>query len=872
MRTEAQPNLGGPFVPHLEGNHFTEDTNPSIFQNYMSDNQYLPQQDEFAPNPVIGLGLFEQLPPWPVIEDLTDLYFSKVHQNAPMLHRTRYITSLHLPAHMSPPMSLQYAVMALAATISDKYTHFAMPFYQRARNYADSDETRDYGEHFVTLANAQCWVLLSQFEAYQLWFSRVSMSISRSVRLAQMLNLHWLDPADNLSHAPQPTIPPPKDWSELEERRRTFWIRTLLPASEDAFQKGIEEKTCSMTEALKPNGPNYSSLAGKVLALYLFQTNLDHSFNSQPDDNPEDIKNGAYWKRHREMDNALSTMSMLLPETLKMPRAFRDHNAVFVNINLYSSIICLHRAAIAKVKQHNLPQEFLQRSKSRLLPAAEEILSVLRMSGNMIAMFKDPFVSFGSFMAASVFIEDFSDMKNHQSEDNLNFLLTAMAAAAKVSAITKSLTVQLALHMKRSGVDLLAMDKIKDLKPENVPLPLLGRHDTTTGYTSLCPILPHYETELSSNIQDDSPNDFLSQSQFTANPQFDLTYQPANNSLNVGTTNQPGRGSGTLNEMLSDELDLYSEGRIQLYRIMMKAIIITGATGKQGGSVVKALLNKNAGFEILAVTRNAKSQSAQKLLQKSPKIKLLEGNLDNPASLFQNARRVTSLPIWGVFSVQAAIGPGQSGEREEPQGKSLIDESIQAGVKCFVYSSVDRGGANSINNPTDIPHFKSKYNIEHHLINKTKNGEMDWTILRPVAFCDNFVPGFGTRVFATSWKMTLGNNKPLQLVAVDDIGYFAAEAFLNPEEFKGKSISLAGDELTFDQMARTFKEKTGRDVPMTFRFICSLLMMRIKEFGTMFRWFAKEGYAADIPELKKIHPGLKNFGTWLEKDSPFLKN
>ena len=86
----------------------------------------------------------------------------------------------------------------------------------------------------------------------------------------------------------------------------------------------------------------------------------------------------------------------------------------------------------------------------------------------------------------------------------------------------------------------------------------------------------------------------------------------------------------------------------------MTSVLITGATGKQGGSLINALLNKKTPYQILAVTRDASSGSAQRLLQKSPQIKLVEGNLDNPAGIFQNARKQTENPIWGVFSVQVS--------------------------------------------------------------------------------------------------------------------------------------------------------------------------------------------------------------------------
>lgn len=87
---------------------------------------------------------------------------------------------------------------------------------------------------------------------------------------------------------------------------------------------------------------------------------------------------------------------------------------------------------------------------------------------------------------------------------------------------------------------------------------------------------------------------------------------------------------------------------------MSKTVLITGATGKQGGSVVTALLKAKADFEILAVTHDASSGGAQKLQAKSSNIKLVEGNLDEPEKIFDNANKVTSQPIWGVYSVQVS--------------------------------------------------------------------------------------------------------------------------------------------------------------------------------------------------------------------------
>lgn len=217
---------------------------------------------------------------------------------------------------------------------------------------------------------------------------------------------------------------------------------------------------------------------------------------------------------------------------------------------------------------------------------------------------------------------------------------------------------------------------------------------------------------------------------------------------------------------------------------------------------------------------------------------------------------------------QVAIG---NGALEEKQGKALIDEALKQKVQFFVYSSVDRGGDASYTSPTNVLHFINKHNIEHHLVEQSKNTDMRWVILRPAAFYENLSPDFFGKVFATSFMMAL-KGKPLQMVAAADIGFFGAEAFLYPEVYQGRGLSLAGDELTHDEMARIFKQKTGQPLPSTFRILCSIFMASMKDMGYMFKWFHDSGYKADIPELKRINPSLKSFGTWLENHSGFAKN
>jgi uncharacterized protein YbjT (DUF2867 family) len=210
------------------------------------------------------------------------------------------------------------------------------------------------------------------------------------------------------------------------------------------------------------------------------------------------------------------------------------------------------------------------------------------------------------------------------------------------------------------------------------------------------------------------------------------------------------------------------------------------------------------------------------------------------------------------------------GADEEKQGKAIVDEALKSSVKFFVYTSADRHGEDSLTNPTDVPHFITKHNIEHHLINKAKGTDMVWTILRPTAFFDNFTPNFFGRMFATAWRMSL-KGKPLQLISTADIGFFGAAAFMEPDAWKNKELAIAGDELTYEQMAQIFKAKTGKDVPQTYEFLCSLLFYFVKEFGNMFAWFHRQGFSADVKELRKMHPEMKDFRSWLEQESQWMK-
>lgn len=173
---------------------------------------------------------------------------------------------------------------------------------------------------------------------------------------------------------------------------------------------------------------------------------------------------------------------------------------------------------------------------------------------------------------------------------------------------------------------------------------------------------------------------------------------------------------------------------------MARNLLITGATGKQGGAVISALLKSglDARFNIYAVTRNVSSPAATSLASQAG-VNLVKGDLDDPAALFESI----GAPVWGVFSVQTFMGAGHTVATEQRQGIQLIDAAVAHGqVQHFVYTSVDRGGTQSASDPTPVPHFKNKYHIEKHLEKRAQETGMGFTILRPVCFMEMLAVGF----------------------------------------------------------------------------------------------------------------------------------
>ena len=277
-----------------------------------------------------------------------------------------------------------------------------------------------------------------------------------------------------------------------------------------------------------------------------------------------------------------------------------------------------------------------------------------------------------------------------------------------------------------------------------------------------------------------------------------------------------------------------------------RTIVVAGATGNQGGAVARHLVQ--SGWNVRAIVRDPEKDSAKALAKLG--IELQTGDLDDPPSL---ERALTG--AWGVFSVQNFWLPDVGFDGEIRQGKALADAARAASIGHFVYSSV--GAAHR---GEGQKHFESKWIVEQHI----REIGIPATIVRPVAFMDNIewlrapvsnglLPGMGTR-----------NDKATQLIAVDDIGAVVAAVFANAQTYLGRTLEIAGDEITEPEKASILARVIGR--PVTLQQPDGSEGEQDEEQAAMGRFFNGIAYDADIKETRRVHPGAMTFEQYLRRN------
>ncbi|MGV9558609.1 NmrA/HSCARG family protein [Streptomyces sp. NPDC003522] len=273
-------------------------------------------------------------------------------------------------------------------------------------------------------------------------------------------------------------------------------------------------------------------------------------------------------------------------------------------------------------------------------------------------------------------------------------------------------------------------------------------------------------------------------------------------------------------------------------------VLVLGATGRQGGAVARELLRRKR--PVRALVRDVQAPAARALAAAGAD--LVRGDLEEPASL-----RAAMTGVAGVFSVQTFRGPGGVAA-EERQGKAVADAAAETGVGHLVYSSV--GGAERCD---AIPHFRSKFAIEEHI---AKLG-LPATVLRPTMFYDILLD-LGPRLAGGELVLGLWLNPdtPVQVIATDDIGAFAADAFDHRAAWLGRQVEITSDELTGVQIAETFGRVAGLPARYEQQSFEPLRTAR-PDLAAMFDWLENDGYHADLPALRRARPHLTSLESWL---------
>jgi uncharacterized protein YbjT (DUF2867 family) len=280
-----------------------------------------------------------------------------------------------------------------------------------------------------------------------------------------------------------------------------------------------------------------------------------------------------------------------------------------------------------------------------------------------------------------------------------------------------------------------------------------------------------------------------------------------------------------------------------------RTIVVTAATGRQGRAATSALLER--GWPVRALVRDPDSAGAAELAIAGAELAICD--LDDADTITAALDGAHGLFLYQPGFMSPELTPGLGPDSELARGQAVIDAALTAGIGHLVYSS--GLGANLGLSPLYAP----KHALERHL---AASG-VPFTILRPVGFMENYAgPGRGLQPDGTI-RTPAPAHIVEQLIAVRDIGVFAAIAFANPGRHVGQALEIAGDAQTVPQIAAAMT--TALDRPVRYGQIPIEEIRRADpdRAASLERLYKLELPRADIADLREQHPGLLTFAQWL---------
>ncbi|QIQ01966.1 NmrA family NAD(P)-binding protein [Streptomyces liangshanensis] len=288
-------------------------------------------------------------------------------------------------------------------------------------------------------------------------------------------------------------------------------------------------------------------------------------------------------------------------------------------------------------------------------------------------------------------------------------------------------------------------------------------------------------------------------------------------------------------------------------------VLVTGATGKQGGATARALLA--AGVPVRALVRDPSAGRARAVAARGAE--LVTGDLRDLDSVRRAAEGTRA-----VFSIQMPDLDDLQGDSEWVQGCNLIDAARDAGVGQFVHTSVSGAGQHR----TEPGWAEGRWAaLEHYY--ETKSGLQDrvreagfahWTLLKPAFFMENFLPP--SFLFPNGTKgglvTVLKPATELSLIAVADIGAAAAAAFADPARFHGVELELAGDRLPMTRIAEILSHALGLELTAPSMTAAEALAAGGPAFGATHERMNVVGHPARPAFARALGIPLTSFADW----------
>jgi uncharacterized protein YbjT (DUF2867 family) len=288
----------------------------------------------------------------------------------------------------------------------------------------------------------------------------------------------------------------------------------------------------------------------------------------------------------------------------------------------------------------------------------------------------------------------------------------------------------------------------------------------------------------------------------------------------------------------------------------IKTIVVCGATGKQGGAVLDALIKADK-WKLVAFSRNPNSEQAEAIKKRG--VTLLQADLSDQQSLINAFKGA-----YGVYAVTMPMTPKGKldTEVEWEQGKNIVEACLQSKVQHLVMSTVlyvEEGQENTLN------YIKRKIDIE----NLVKEKQIPYTFLCPGSFMDDFGGEYMPVKNNTITGMAENAAKMPHIASVD-IGKFAALAFENPDKFIGQKLNLVGDFISGDELAAIVSNLSNKPykhkaIPLFLMYLFARVWIPLRKH---FERWGKEPYPEEmlkaLKQTRDLLPETLNFEQYLK--------